>query len=275
MHMLYESKAGIKGNLYRYYPIKKYFSSLKHYPLHMKMNHHVLINCFKRAIEPNFSSNFKKSSRQMSITEKQNHDEVQEDMSHSPRMVDITPKAIKSFNGDGNRHNMLATIRSAKAEAFICIDDYLKQFIRAQCITNNSSDMTMNDIDNNTDDTHSEELYELLTPKGDVFTVASLAGIQAAKQTSTIIPLCHQVSLSHVSVNIGYRLGKIHIQSQAKAVGQATGVEMEALTAVSVAALTVYDMLKPLRKGSIIIEKIELLEKLGGSKGSCVKISPK
>ncbi|RTG84355.1 uncharacterized protein DC041_0010599 [Schistosoma bovis] len=80
------------------------------------------------------------------------------------------------------------------------------------------------------------------------------------------------VPLSHISVDIGYRLGKIHIQSQVKAVGQSTGVEMEALTAVSVAALTVYDMLKPLQKGPIIIEKIELLEKLGGSKGSYLKL---
>uniref|UniRef100_A0A095A2R4 Molybdenum cofactor biosynthesis protein 1 n=1 Tax=Schistosoma haematobium TaxID=6185 RepID=A0A095A2R4_SCHHA len=137
----------------------------------------------------------------------------------------------------------------------------------------NSDKIIHDNNENNIDDNnHTDELYELLTPKGDVFTVARLAGIQAAKQTSNIIPLCHQVPLSHISVDIGYRLGKIHIQSQVKAVGQSTGVEMEALTAVSVAALTVYDMLKPLQKGPIIIEKIELLEKLGGSKGSYLKL---
>ncbi|CAH8840587.1 unnamed protein product [Trichobilharzia szidati] len=245
---------------------------------YVKMNHQSLINCFKRAIEPNFSNNLKKSSHQSSgSTGEQSQDEIS-DMSHSPRMVDITPKVIKQFNENNSKHNMFTTVRSAKAEAYICIDDYLKQFIHAQCISDNNSDIIVSNNNHNgdsNDDNHSEELYELLTPKGDVFTVARLAGIQAAKQTSTIIPLCHQVPLSHVSVNIGYRLGKIHIQSQAKAIGQATGVEMEALTAVSVAALTVYDMLKPLQRGPIIIEKIELLEKLGGSKGSYLKLASK
>ncbi|CAH8531072.1 unnamed protein product [Schistosoma rodhaini] len=240
----------------------------------MKMSHHTLINCFKRAIEPNFSNSLKKSSTRSSMTtEQQNPIEICDVITRSPKMIDITSKIV---NGNNQKQNIMTTIRSAKAQVFICIDDYIKQFIHNQClITDNNSDKIIHDNDNNEshiDDNHTNELYELLTPKGDVFTVARLAGIQAAKQTSNIIPLCHQVPLSHISVDIGYRLGKIHIQSQVKAVGQSTGVEMEALTAVSVAALTVYDMLKPLQKGPIIIEKIELLEKLGGSKGSYIKL---
>ncbi|KAH8860004.1 Cyclic pyranopterin monophosphate synthase [Schistosoma japonicum] len=241
------------------------------------MNHHTLINCFKRTIEPNFSKSLKKSSTRSSITEQQNLVEITEKMTKSPKMIDITAKAIKQFNGNNHKQNILTTVRSAKAEAFICIDDYIKQFIHAQyLLTDSNSDEIIHDNSgNNDDDNRANELYELLTPKGDVFTVARLAGIQAAKQTCNIIPLCHQVALSHISLDIGYRLGKIHIKSQVKAVGQATGVEMEALTAVSIAALTVYDMLKPLQKGPIVIEKIELLEKLGGSKDSHVKLASK
>ncbi|CAH8506703.1 Molybdenum cofactor synthesis protein 1, variant 2 [Schistosoma haematobium] len=240
------------------------------------MSHHTLINCFKRVIEPNFSNSLKKSSTRSSMTtEQQNPIEIGDVITRSPKMIDITSKIVKQFNGNNHKQNSMITIRSAKAEVFICIDDYIKQFIHNQyMITDTNSDKIIHDNnENNIDDNnHTDELYELLTPKGDVFTVARLAGIQAAKQTSNIIPLCHQVPLSHISVDIGYRLGKIHIQSQVKAVGQSTGVEMEALTAVSVAALTVYDMLKPLQKGPIIIEKIELLEKLGGSKGSYLKL---
>ncbi|CAH8485700.1 unnamed protein product [Schistosoma turkestanicum] len=235
----------------------------------MKMSHHTLINCFKRAIESNCSNSLKKSSRRSSMTEQQNLVEICDVMTHSPKMVDISSKIIKQFNGSNQRQNGFTTIRSAKAEAFICIDDYLKKFIQNQClVTDKNSDEIINDISDDVNHTD-----ELLTPKGDVFIVARLAGIQAAKQTSSIIPLCHQVPLSHISVDIVYKLGKIHIQPHVKAVGQATGVEMEALTAVSVAALTVYDMLKPLKRGSIIIEKIELLEKLGGSKGSYLKLN--
>ena len=101
--------------------------------------------------------------------------------------------------------------------------------------------------------------------KGDPLQAARLAGIMAAKQTSALIPLCHPLPLSHVSVELipirrGYR-----IESRVRTTAQ-TGVEMEALTAVSVAALTVYDMLKAIDKGMIIGE-VGLLEKTGGKSG--------
>ncbi|KAH8860005.1 hypothetical protein KSF78_0007113 [Schistosoma japonicum] len=158
------------------------------------MNHHTLINCFKRTIEPNFSKSLKKSSTRSSITEQQNLVEITEKMTKSPKMIDITAKAIKQFNGNNHKQNILTTVRSAKAEAFICIDDYIKQFIHAQyLLTDSNSDEIIHDNSgNNDDDNRANELYELLTPKGDVFTVARLAGIQAAKQTCNIIPLCHQ-----------------------------------------------------------------------------------
>ncbi|HPF24291.1 MAG TPA: cyclic pyranopterin monophosphate synthase MoaC [Hyphomonas sp.] len=105
------------------------------------------------------------------------------------------------------------------------------------------------------------------TPKGAVITTAELAGIMAAKRTHELIPLCHPLALSKVAVIIemdddlpGFRL-----TAEARLTGQ-TGVEMEALTAVSVAALTLYDMLKAVDKG-IVIETIRLEEKSGGKSG--------
>ena len=83
--------------------------------------------------------------------------------------------------------------------------------------------------------------------KGDVLSVARIAGIQAAKQTPHLIPLCHQISLSKVSVDFAVRQDGVHITAMAKTISQ-TGVEMEALTAVSVAALTIYDMCKAVDK---------------------------
>ena len=103
--------------------------------------------------------------------------------------------------------------------------------------------------------------------KGDVFATARLAGIMAAKQTQVLIPLCHSVPLTHVDVELkpDRATGEIRIQAQARARGR-TGVEMEALTAVSVAALTVYDMAKAVDRGMQISE-IRLLEKRGGQRG--------
>lgn len=103
--------------------------------------------------------------------------------------------------------------------------------------------------------------------KGDVLGVARVAGIQAAKQTSQLIPLCHPLFLSKVKVDLD--LDESHCQVLITATCQTTsvtGVEMEALTAASVAALTVYDMCKAVDKG-IVIEKIQLLEKQGGKSG--------
>lgn len=102
-------------------------------------------------------------------------------------------------------------------------------------------------------------------PKGDPLAVAQLAGIMAAKRTADLIPLCHPLLLSHVDVGIeAHELG-LRLQAVVKT-REATGVEMEALSAVSVAALTVYDMLKAASK-DIVIRDIRLVSKSGGKSG--------
>lgn len=110
-------------------------------------------------------------------------------------------------------------------------------------------------------------------PKGDPLEVARIAGIQAAKRTSELIPLCHPLPLSQVDVELRVRRDGIEISTLAKTNGP-TGVEMEALTAAAVAALTIYDMTKALDKG-ITIETVELLEKTGGKSGVFRKESSK
>ena len=102
-------------------------------------------------------------------------------------------------------------------------------------------------------------------PKGDPLAVARIAGIMAAKRTAEWIPMCHPLPLSHVGVDLKIEKGGIRITATASTVGP-TGVEMEALTAASAAALTVYDMTKALDK-SIEIQDIYLLEKTGGKSG--------
>jgi cyclic pyranopterin phosphate synthase len=103
-------------------------------------------------------------------------------------------------------------------------------------------------------------------PKGDVMAVARIAGIQAAKRTSDLIPLCHPLMLTSVKVELGIEApDAVRIQARCKLAGQ-TGVEMEALTAVSVAALTLYDMCKAVDKG-MVIESTRLLSKSGGKSG--------
>jgi cyclic pyranopterin monophosphate synthase len=99
-------------------------------------------------------------------------------------------------------------------------------------------------------------------PKGDVVGTARIAGIQAAKRTSELVPLCHPLPLSFVDVSIELRDGRVEIEAEARTTAQ-TGVEMEALTAASVAALTVYDMVKGIERG-VVIESLRLLEKTGG-----------
>ena len=102
--------------------------------------------------------------------------------------------------------------------------------------------------------------------KGDVFAVARIAGIQAAKKTSDLIPLCHPLMLSSVKVELEAASDtQVKITATCKLTGQ-TGVEMEALTAASVAALTLYDMCKAVDKG-MVIEQIRLLQKTGGKSG--------
>lgn len=105
-------------------------------------------------------------------------------------------------------------------------------------------------------------------PKGDVLATARIAGIQAAKQCSQLIPLCHPLQLSAATVEFepDATAGCLRIVTSCRLVGR-TGVEMEALTAASVAALTIYDMCKALEKG-IVINGLRLLEKTGGKSGN-------
>ncbi|MBT7074478.1 MAG: cyclic pyranopterin monophosphate synthase MoaC [Anaerolineae bacterium] len=113
--------------------------------------------------------------------------------------------------------------------------------------------------------------YDLITAgnmkKGDVLTIAQIAGINGAKRTSDLIPLCHPLLLTHISVQLDLDadLPGVQITASARLRGK-TGVEMEALTAVSVAALTVYDMAKAAEK-TMTIQNIRLVEKRGGKSG--------
>jgi len=104
-------------------------------------------------------------------------------------------------------------------------------------------------------------------PKGDVVTVARIAAIQAAKRTSELIPLCHQLPLSHADceIDVDAGAGTVTLVTQARTVS-GTGVEMEALTAASVGALTVYDMVKGVEPG-VVVEHLALLDKTGGKSG--------
>jgi cyclic pyranopterin phosphate synthase len=102
-------------------------------------------------------------------------------------------------------------------------------------------------------------------PKGDVLGTARLAGIQAAKQTGALIPLCHPLGLDHVDVRAEVTDGGVAIEAEAAVHGR-TGVEMEAMVAASVAALTVYDMVKGIERG-VSIEAVELIAKSGGRSG--------
>ena len=105
-------------------------------------------------------------------------------------------------------------------------------------------------------------------PKGDVIGVARIAGIQAAKRTDELIPLCHSLPLSFVDVAavVDATAGTVTLTAEARTTAQ-TGVEMEAMTAASVAALTVYDMVKGVERG-VSVEAVELLEKSGGKSGT-------
>jgi cyclic pyranopterin phosphate synthase len=108
-------------------------------------------------------------------------------------------------------------------------------------------------------------LRERSVPKGDVFAVATVAAIQAAKRTSELIPLCHPIPLS--SCDVTFETGERAVEVQATVIAHnRTGVEMEALTAVTVASLTIYDMLKAVDRG-VSIEKVRLIEKKGGRSG--------
>ncbi len=107
-----------------------------------------------------------------------------------------------------------------------------------------------------------------LLPKGDVLSVAQLAGIMAAKQTPSLIPLCHTILISEVKVDcsLDEKNSAVEITATVKSTGK-TGVEMEALTATAVAALTIYDMCKAVDRG-MRIENIRLIRKIGGKSGA-------
>ena len=101
--------------------------------------------------------------------------------------------------------------------------------------------------------------------KGDVLAVAQVAGLMAAKRTWELIPMCHPLPLTSINITFAFQDNALDIQAQVKCSGE-TGVEMEALTAVSAAALTVYDMCKAVQR-DMVIDQIRLLEKTGGKSG--------
>ena len=105
-------------------------------------------------------------------------------------------------------------------------------------------------------------------PKGDVLGTARIAGVLAAKRTGELIPLCHPLGLDHVDIDaeVDAAAGTVTLTAEARVTAR-TGVEMEALTAASVAALTVYDMVKGIERG-VVVERVELLEKSGGRSGT-------
>ena len=109
-------------------------------------------------------------------------------------------------------------------------------------------------------------IVEGRAPKGDVFAVARVAGIMAAKRTSDLIPLCHPLSLTHASVDLEPMDDEVRVTATVETDGK-TGVEMEALTAAAVAALTIYDMCKAVDRG-MTVDALGLLVKEGGKSGS-------
>lgn len=131
------------------------------------------------------------------------------------------------------------TERAAVAEAFVRVSPELVRAIRGNTIK-----------------------------KGDLLQVAKLAGIQAAKRTDELIPLCHSLPLDGVDVHVELQGVRVHIRTEARTTAR-TGVEMEALTAAAVAALTVIDMGKAIDKG-MIVEGLRLLEKRGGRSGTYI-----
>ncbi len=119
-----------------------------------------------------------------------------------------------------------------------------------------------------------EKIKDNKIKKGDVLTTAKLAGIQAAKRTSTLIPLCHNILISKIKIDLNLNSEKksVEINAFAKTVAK-TGIEMEVLTAASVSALTIYDMCKSIDK-SIVIKEIKLISKTGGKSGDFRNVNP-
>jgi cyclic pyranopterin phosphate synthase len=156
-------------------------------------------------------------------------------------MAEPTPASLSHTGPDG-RARMVdvggkpVTERAAVAEAFVRISPALEEAIRQNALK-----------------------------KGDVLGVARLAGIQAAKRTDELIPLCHSLPLDVVDVQATLEPGRVRLHGEARTTGK-TGVEMEALTAVAVAALTVIDMGKSVDR-AMVVEGLRLLEKRGGRSG--------
>jgi cyclic pyranopterin phosphate synthase len=145
------------------------------------------------------------------------------------------------FDAQGNAHmvdvgHKAATVRRAVAEGHICLNVQTRA-----------------------------ALAHGANPKGDVLAIAQLAGIMAAKRTAELIPLCHPLPLTHVAVRLRLDDAGVHCEAVTQTTAP-TGVEMEALTAVQVALLTVYDMCKSLERG-MVIDGVRLLEKSGGQSG--------
>lgn len=160
-----------------------------------------------------------------------------------PKLKEITMQQFTHINSSGEANmvdvsNKAETVREARAEAFVTM-----------------SEQTLNMI------------LSGQHHKGDVFATARIAGIQAAKRTWELIPLCHPLLLTKVDLKLTAlpQTHQVRIESLCRLIGK-TGVEMEALTAVSVAALTIYDMCKAVQK-DIMIEQVRLLSKSGGKSG--------
>ncbi len=107
------------------------------------------------------------------------------------------------------------------------------------------------------------------TPKGDIFTVAKIAGIQAAKQTPFLIPMCHNLNITHCDIRFQVEKNAVSVTTTVKTENR-TGVEMEALVGTAAALLAIYDMLKPVDK-TMVITDIELMKKTGGKSGDWKK----
>lgn len=153
-----------------------------------------------------------------------------------------TAAPLTHLDSDGRAHmvdvgDKPVTRRTAKAEALVRISTALESALRAQSLA-----------------------------KGDAFAVARLAGILAAKRTDELIPLCHTLPLDQVDVRLTLETGRVRIEGEVHTTAR-TGVEMEALTACAVAALTIVDMGKSIDRGTII-EGVRLLEKTGGRSGT-------
>jgi cyclic pyranopterin phosphate synthase len=112
-------------------------------------------------------------------------------------------------------------------------------------------------------------IKEGLIKKGDVLSVAQVGGIMASKRTSDLIPMCHNIFITGSNIRFNILEDAIEIESEVKTVGK-TGVEMEALMAVSIAALTIYDMCKAVDRG-MVIEEIKLMKKSGGKSGDFIR----